>query len=37
MAELRPQELAGVEVLIGALAWPTYVDGVSISRTRSSS
>jgi tRNA nucleotidyltransferase (CCA-adding enzyme) len=29
MAELRPQELAGVEVLIGALAWPTYVDGVS--------
>jgi tRNA nucleotidyltransferase (CCA-adding enzyme) len=29
MAELHPHELAGVEVLIGALAWPTYVDGVS--------
>src|SRR5215210_1843864 len=29
LAELRPHELAGVEVLVGALAWPTYVDGVS--------
>jgi tRNA nucleotidyltransferase (CCA-adding enzyme) len=27
--ELRPHELAGVEVLVGAVSWPTYVDGVS--------
>ena len=29
LAELHPHELAGVEILIGALAWPSYVDGVS--------
>jgi tRNA nucleotidyltransferase (CCA-adding enzyme) len=29
MAELHPHQLAGVEVLVGALAWPSYVDGVS--------
>src|SRR5881394_939159 len=29
LAELRPHELAGVEVLVAALAWPNYVDGVS--------
>ncbi|MDQ2910780.1 MAG: polynucleotide adenylyltransferase, partial [Actinomycetota bacterium] len=29
LAEVRPHELAGVEVLVGALAWPSYVDGVS--------
>src|SRR5215210_3208660 len=27
--ELRPHELAGVEVLVGAVSWPDYVDGVS--------
>src|SRR5512133_782773 len=27
--ERHPHELAGVEVLVGALAWPSYVDGVS--------
>jgi tRNA nucleotidyltransferase (CCA-adding enzyme) len=26
---LEPHALAGVEVLIGAVSWPTYVDGVS--------
>jgi tRNA nucleotidyltransferase (CCA-adding enzyme) len=29
LAELRPHELAGVEVLVSALSWPSYVDGVS--------
>jgi tRNA nucleotidyltransferase (CCA-adding enzyme) len=27
--ELRPHELAGVEVLVAAVSWPRYVDGVS--------
>jgi tRNA nucleotidyltransferase (CCA-adding enzyme) len=26
---LEPHEVAGVEVLVGAVAWPRYVDGVS--------
>src|SRR5512133_168623 len=26
---LEPRELAGLEVLVAAVAWPTYVDGVS--------
>ncbi len=29
LAELEPHELAGVEVLVSALAWPSYVDGIS--------
>ena len=29
LAELESHELAGVELLIGARAWPRYVDGVS--------
>ena len=29
LAELEPHELAGVEVLVAALAWPSYVDGIS--------
>jgi len=29
MAELHPHQLAGVEVLVGGLAWRSYVDGVS--------
>jgi tRNA nucleotidyltransferase (CCA-adding enzyme) len=29
LAELHPHEVAGVEVLVGALAWSSYVDGVS--------
>jgi tRNA nucleotidyltransferase (CCA-adding enzyme) len=33
LAELHPHELAGVEVLVGALAWPSYVDGRT-SRTK---
>src|ERR1043166_5491378 len=27
--ELEPRKVAGVEVLVGALSWPRYVDGVS--------
>src|SRR6266487_1398988 len=27
--EVRPNDLGGVEVLVGAVAWPRYVDGVS--------
>ena len=27
--ELRPHEVAGVEVLVAAVSWPRYVDGVS--------
>ena len=29
LGALEAQELAGVEVLLGAVAWPRYVDGVS--------
>jgi tRNA nucleotidyltransferase (CCA-adding enzyme) len=29
LREVRPNELGGVEVLVGAVAWPRYVDGVS--------
>jgi tRNA nucleotidyltransferase (CCA-adding enzyme) len=29
LGALQPQELAGVEVLVAAVAWPRYVDGVS--------
>jgi tRNA nucleotidyltransferase (CCA-adding enzyme) len=29
LGALEPQELAGVEVLVAAVAWPHYVDGVS--------
>ena len=29
LEQLEPRRLAGVEVLVGAVAWPRYVDGVS--------
>jgi tRNA nucleotidyltransferase (CCA-adding enzyme) len=29
LEQLEPRTLAGVEVLVGAVAWPRYVDGVS--------
>ena len=29
LGALEPREVAGVEVLVGAVAWPRYVDGVS--------
>jgi tRNA nucleotidyltransferase (CCA-adding enzyme) len=29
MDDLRPHEVAGVELLVAAIAWPRYVDGIS--------
>src|SRR5436189_427446 len=29
LEQLEPRKLAGVELLVGAVAWPRYVDGVS--------